>query len=604
MLNFLNRFFIIIPAAAALAAAAITAGITGKNLRISENLKKELEQTITAFNGGNYSALTAEAWKAFNFDGDVYDNDRNVVEIKERVAFISKLFDRITDEEYAKRSAWGAWYRLSSTAARIEEMDDMLKAKVFEELYPSIKNLLTEIIVGNANTVIKDGMSVIGVSAKTYETVNIISYNEYFENLKRETEELYATLKNYDKELTAASASAENELTIEFESSATDVQKASIMKKVYDEIAANSSAYAASVAVTWAGSYVEARKALINVDRQQYSNLMYDRLPDADRSKYISDIFAVFNAAVELTINKYANVTETVLLGDAKTNFNSLIEEYVSAHVSAVESARSTYEYEINYIKAWNKYFSIAENAGKTKEDFENDMSALDGGIEEYLGSEYTSVPYTVPTYSADASTATTIKDLKTLWDSAVAADKQIRKDALKFKYDTYAYNNDAGITLAEYNAGIKAVDNENYSERNYVMYAYLNRYGDLVRKPGETEYGFYNRKIVGLRVLENDAKINEASRNVIIENSGCSRITRPLSTERRFLRRYIISVSTNGTLPTLLSSGTETIFTRYTTIPRLRCSTLSSRQVISLRSSAEPPQKSNTTTIWRSSTN
>ena len=106
MLNFLNRFFIIIPAAAALAAAAITAGITGKNLRISENLKKGKE----CYQNQQYEI-------AVDYFNDVLDDDNKSVEAY-----------------YFKTNALLAENNYESAAAVVEFGYKMTKSDVLDEL--------------------------------------------------------------------------------------------------------------------------------------------------------------------------------------------------------------------------------------------------------------------------------------------------------------------------------------------------------------------------------------------------------------------------------------------------------------------------------------
>lgn len=106
MLNFLNRFFIIIPAAVALAAAAITAGITGKNLRISENLKKGKE----CYQNQQYEM-------AVDYFNDVLDDDNKSVEAY-----------------YFKTNALLAENNYESAAAVVEFGYKMTKSDVLDEL--------------------------------------------------------------------------------------------------------------------------------------------------------------------------------------------------------------------------------------------------------------------------------------------------------------------------------------------------------------------------------------------------------------------------------------------------------------------------------------
>ena len=106
MLNFLNRFFIIIPAAAALAAAAITAGITGKNLRISENLKKGKE----CYQNQQYEM-------AVEYFNNVLDDDNKSIEAY-----------------YFKTNALLAENNYESAAAVVEFGYKMTKSDVLDEL--------------------------------------------------------------------------------------------------------------------------------------------------------------------------------------------------------------------------------------------------------------------------------------------------------------------------------------------------------------------------------------------------------------------------------------------------------------------------------------
>ena len=106
MLNFLNRFFIIIPAAAALAAAAITAGITGKNLRISENLKKGKE----CYQNQQYEM-------AVEYFNNVLDDDNKSIEAY-----------------YFKTNALLAENNYESAAAAVEFGYKMTKSDVLDEL--------------------------------------------------------------------------------------------------------------------------------------------------------------------------------------------------------------------------------------------------------------------------------------------------------------------------------------------------------------------------------------------------------------------------------------------------------------------------------------
>ena len=106
MLNFLNRFFIIIPAAAALAAAAITAGITGKNLRISENLKKGKE----CYQNQQYEM-------AVEYFNNVLDDDNKSIEAY-----------------YFKTNALLAENNYKSAAAVVEFGYKMTKSDVLDEL--------------------------------------------------------------------------------------------------------------------------------------------------------------------------------------------------------------------------------------------------------------------------------------------------------------------------------------------------------------------------------------------------------------------------------------------------------------------------------------
>lgn len=102
----MNRFFIIIPAAAALAAAAITAGITGKNLRISENLKKGKE----CYQNQQYEM-------AVEYFNNVLDDDNKSIEAY-----------------YFKTNALLAENNYESAAAVVEFGYKMTKSDVLDEL--------------------------------------------------------------------------------------------------------------------------------------------------------------------------------------------------------------------------------------------------------------------------------------------------------------------------------------------------------------------------------------------------------------------------------------------------------------------------------------
>ena len=102
----MKRFFIIIAAAAALAAAAIIAGITGKNLRISENLRKGKE----CYQNQQYEM-------AVSYFNDVLDDDNKSVE-----AYYFKTNALIAENNY------------ESAAAVAEFGYKMTKSDVLDEL--------------------------------------------------------------------------------------------------------------------------------------------------------------------------------------------------------------------------------------------------------------------------------------------------------------------------------------------------------------------------------------------------------------------------------------------------------------------------------------
>ena len=102
----MKRFFIIIAAAAALTAAVTAAGITGKNLRISENLKKGKE----CYQNQQYEM-------AVSYFNDVLDDDNKSVEAY-----------------YFKTNALLAENNYESAAAVVEFGYKMTKSNVLDEL--------------------------------------------------------------------------------------------------------------------------------------------------------------------------------------------------------------------------------------------------------------------------------------------------------------------------------------------------------------------------------------------------------------------------------------------------------------------------------------